>query len=362
MAFDLRALDPSIHRDNLLSIWEENFSVFERGDMRALLERRFSWFYGAHPIRPPTTWIAFKNPQSDEIMGCASIYPRRILYRGQPYTVGVASDFAVSKRNRVFGPALPLQRAIARSCDEEGFDFILAFPNKTAKQVFLRVGYEEVGETRRWVKPLKTSKQVAKRISGPLAVEAVSAVADRGLSLLDDLRRLRRLPRVLLTRAEITMEVDYRYGEFWNRAGDQDNITCEKSEEYLRWRYQELPTENTYFFSITERRRDQLAGWIVFNVRDNQVQIQDMLAPDSQAMKILLLEFAHHARQKGYSSISVVCLDNPELKLLLTSLLFFETEHERQILAFFGEACPPELKSAVLDNGEWCLYEGGMDI
>ena len=73
-------------------------------------ERRFQWLYQENPFGSARAWLAI-DPNAQEAIGMAALFPRRGLINGARVTCCVLGDFCVSEKYRTLGPALQLQRA-----------------------------------------------------------------------------------------------------------------------------------------------------------------------------------------------------------------------------------------------------------
>jgi len=122
--------------------------------IRGVIEQRREWFYERNPLSSPVTWLAV-DTTTGEIVGCASILPRRIRFDGELLTAGLMSDFVVSPKHRTAGPALIMQRALLEQSHQHGFALIYGYPNEKALPIFKRIGVKVVGNATSWHKPLR---------------------------------------------------------------------------------------------------------------------------------------------------------------------------------------------------------------
>ncbi|HQY64499.1 MAG TPA: GNAT family N-acetyltransferase, partial [Polyangiaceae bacterium] len=114
MAYVAQPLDLDTQRDVLTALWEENLS--DPGIATAK-ERRVTWLYGENPAGPSRTFLV--NDDKDGLIGCASAYPRRVVFGAHEVRAGVLSDFAVKRAHRAAGAAVTVQRTIAQAAKEE---------------------------------------------------------------------------------------------------------------------------------------------------------------------------------------------------------------------------------------------------
>src|SRR5262249_28885102 len=90
----------------------------------------------------------------DQVVGTAGLGLRRLFLDGVTAQVGLASDFAVDPEHRSVQPALQLQKAVL-ACLGDDLPLIYGLPNRKSSAVFRRLGYQEVGTLRRFVKVLR---------------------------------------------------------------------------------------------------------------------------------------------------------------------------------------------------------------
>jgi len=344
-------------RSALTALWSENMS-----DRRIanVAEARLRWFYEENPVRPPRTFLSVHGDAA-QVIGCGSTFTRQMWVKGQPLLAGIPCDFAVSKRHRLGGAAIGIQRALVDGSRAAGMEFLFGFPNKASLPILKRVGYQVVAGARGWVKPLRSLYKLKTYFKNPLVAKAASLVVDPGLRVLD---RARQPLRRDAWRGEILEEADGRFDTLWERARGRYKLVGEKSSSFLNWRYTAFKTRRHLFFALIERETELLAGFVAYSVENRKVFIADLFATDAEGIvDLLLLQFASRMRREGHVSIFVNCAASPGFEMRLKRLGFVPaTYEERSVVVYFEKDAPQALIDTVAAPDSWLMFDGEMDI
>ena len=138
--------------------------------------RRFAKYYDRSPLGPPLLLLA-RETASGRLVGMASLLPSMLRVAGQPVRAAISADFAIESGHRGLGPALPLQRAALEALSEEGLACAYGCPNPLSEPIVKRVGFENVGELRRFVKVLRTRLLVDQFVNRPRLARVLSAAS-----------------------------------------------------------------------------------------------------------------------------------------------------------------------------------------
>ena len=293
-----RRADPESERDRaaIERLWRDNLPYMVSSTAPA----RFEWLYRSNPDGPTLTWLAV-DEQRGEVVGCASVLPRKVVVEGVSRSAGVAIDFAIDKPYRAFGVALRLQRAVAAQVWESGMELVVAFPNDAAQGVIRRVGYRQIGQPWRGAQLLRSYPKLRqRRCSVPLAM-----VAGAGIDLVLQLRN-----RISLQSGKregvhtlLLEEPDERWKRFWDKLKPRMGFGGSRDLDYLRWRYRECPLESYLFFCLFDSR-EELLGYLVFSRRDDVLHVCDIQSLEGRWMKPLLDRFWSEMRQAGVVAIN----------------------------------------------------------
>lgn len=345
-------MNPEKHRDAILALWGENLAKS--------FKERFNWFYEQNPAGPAKTWLTFENNNKQDIIGCGSLYPRLIKINGKDIRIGIAADFAINKNHRVFGPALKIQRVISGSSNTAGFKFVFAFPNNASKGVFSRVGYRVVGQVTNWNKLLNVEQKISNYIKIKVFTSLLGFLINQVIWLLDFRHQFFK-PLTMVT--ETLDACDERFDTLWSRAQSNFNIIGERSSAYLNWRYIKWKGDQYKLFCLFNKEKSDLMGYLVYNVQDKIALVRDIFTIDfNKTPDYLLVEFFKQMRKDRLSSISITYLGSQVFKDKLKKFNFFERETKRSCMIFLNKGCDENLKRKVLEENNWFLLDGEMDL
>ncbi|PYS45518.1 MAG: hypothetical protein DMG13_31850 [Acidobacteria bacterium] len=313
------------HREALLNLWKENF---RSGEMRKLAKERFAWLYQATPVDPARTWLAMETG-SNAVIGCGSVFPLNTYVEGRVVRTGIAVDFAVDIKHRIAGVALAIQQALISGSCAAGFDLLMAKPNQKAFPIFKRAGYQMIGETHEWLKPID----------------------DDEFQLVD-------------FTDEFVGSPDERFDQLWDAGRPQYQNVGEKTAAYLNWRYSTFKQRNYRYYCLLRRGDRRLAGYVVFNASTESIYIADLLCehPESPVLETLLLGLASRMRMEGKKWIRLWYLGGHLVESRIRSIGFAQGNSELQVVARAGPRLPVDVRNGVFEKNNWFLFSGEMDL
>ena len=341
------------HREALEQLWAESMNDRRIASVR---DRRWTWLYQGNPAGPALTY-AVKHVESDRIVGSASVFPREVLVEGQLCKAGVLADFVMSKRHRVAGPALMVQRSIVSTHRERGFDFLFGYPNKGAAPLFTRLRFKVVGDSTLWVKPLRTAKKLAVFLN-PIAAHLIAPFANAALATRDAQLALSRPNHYRVT---LDRRPDAAFDDLWEREKLNAPLSCARSADYLNWRYINHTTERYHVFTWQSRDRTRVHGYVIYYLHDNHVFVADLFAEHGRT-EALLLSFCRRMRRQGHDSVCVNYAGDPSFVATLRTLHFFKRPGVRRFIAFVGPDQPKTFRETVYNELSWSLHDGELDI
>jgi hypothetical protein len=282
-------------RDTVLAIWRGNLG--QEAPMRA----KFDWFYRGCPFGEPLI-LLLRHAPSQASAGAAAIGPRRMLWRSREIRVGVLVDLAVTPEHRSLGPALMLERELAKAGSER-FDLVYGFPNAKAVAVFKRIGcYGKLADMVRYAHVLRHRDYVARRLPVALATPASW--------LLDRARRLGRAFRALRDEAVVaswSAGTDAaRVDALWKRSTPGDGLIAVRDSTFLHWRFDDAPSSTTRFLLLSDPGDEALRAWFACQVKDAVLHVRDFWSEDgdrgiSRAHADALLRSAY---AEGHAAVS----------------------------------------------------------
>jgi hypothetical protein len=346
------------HREILERLWRENMSDPK---IAKVIPARIEWLYEQNPEGPARTWLGQAPAPESTIIGCGSLYPRWMDFRGRTYRVGNLVDFAVDKLHRIAGSAVAIQSAIARESLDFGFDLVYVWPNSRSLAVFKRVGYTVLGKTSRWVKPIRVEKKLGEVLKNPIITKVVAKGID-GFLLSNDWRKIILKMSTGSLRTEIVRRADFRFDALWNRVPSPHFIGV-KNALYLNWRYADCPTEAYYFYCLVDNLSQDLLGYAVFSLKDDIAMIEDLFVDGlAEHLAILLLGLSGEVRKQGARSISLTYIGSDVLLPRLRSLGFYNRGGDRFLMVKLGKNAHEELRNGAFDANNWFAFSGDLDI
>lgn len=321
-------------RDAILALWMRNLPA--PGSL-ANQQRKFAWYYLDNPAGPGRCWLLRATP-GDRVVGTAGLGKRRIYAANSSFLVGLASDFAVDHDHRLLRPALMLQRAVTQST-ADGLPMIYALPAKQSAGAIQRVGYQSLGNTKRYVKILRIGPYLNRLVSLPRPFTAALAAIANPILRFASSENWRR------SRGYSVSEVstfDARFDELWNTVSTAYPIIGQRTADFLRWRYTHCPLLAYHTLALFTQSRDRLLGYAVCHLGQNQhATIIDLLTNNSDdALIELLAATVSFARDKHAASLSLAILDSSRFEPSLLALGFHLRLPGHPLMVFPANATP----------------------
>jgi hypothetical protein len=343
------------HRAVLTRLWAENLPDKRVGENAVA---RMQWLYHDNPSGPPRTLLAI-HVEKNEFIGCGSTLRRRMWAFGEMVVTGMPCDFAVAKSHRVGGAAIGIQRALNDTSDAAGFSFLIGSPNRKSIPIVKRVGYQVIGDVSTWVKPLRSAYKLATYLKSKLLAKLAGPLLDVVFRLID---RVRVPPGKGWTGAVIE-RADERFDALWERARARFSLIGDKTAAFLNWRYGQFTTQHFQTFALTTKD-GELAGWVIFEVKQGKVFVADLFSEDlGPTVDQLLMAFAREMRRRGYISIFLNYVGTTLFGERLKRVGFIRSaDLKRSLVVFFKKEAPHPPAEALLNRDSWLMFDGDMDI
>ncbi len=355
MGFSAFVAETEEHRQALVKLWRESLPSEH---IAKVIDQRLDWLYQLNPAGKPQTWLVAPG-QGEAIIGCGTMYPRELWVNGRMVRAGVLCDFAVAQEHRIAGPAVALQRAMARASLDAGFELLYGYPNDHALPIFKRLGYAVLGDATVWVKSLRTAYKLRDYLPSPLA-KLASRLADPLLGA-HDWRLLLRRPRGFRGQTHERATADF--DELWARGKNGLPLVGERGQAYLSWRYGGPTTERVRFYGLHETSGGRLRGYLAYHVVDRKAFVLDAFWDgDMAVLETMLLRFSLELRQQGHDSVCIVHAGDPRVLECIQKLLFIKREGTRKLICFVDKRQPEAFRNMVLDGQRWSLFDGELDI
>lgn len=280
-------------RETVLGIWRGNLG--RDAEMLA----KFDWFYRDCPFGHPEL-VLLRHSSDHLAVGVAAIGPRRMQWRSRGIAAGVLVDLAVSVGHRSLGPALMLERELAR-LGSARFDFLYGFPNAKAVPLLKRLGiYRELGSMVRYARVVRYRHYIARRLPSALAVPVAG--------LIDLTRRMSGWLRAFGTRPLVATwgdGSDARIDALWNRSAPDDDLVTVRDSTFLQWRFG-VSHADTRFLLLSDPRNQLLLAWFACQSRDRVMHVRDFWSDDAAngMGRPYIDALLHAAHQSGAAAVS----------------------------------------------------------
>jgi hypothetical protein len=355
MSYTVTPFRQDEHREALARLWTENMSDQR---VRSLVAERMRWFYEDGPDGPPTTLLCVET-ETDDVVGCGSFVQRPTWVGGRRLPGALLCDFAVARAHRLGGAALAIQRALMAAAGSAGLELLYGYPNGRSVALFKRIGYQVVGETSTWMKPLRSAYKLRDVLPWTWAGDVASGPVDVGLALLD---RVRRLGSPTSARGEIFPPSDGRADDLWERAGSRYDVIGEKSGAYLEWRYGRFVTVEHRFFGLLPRGAGSLSGYAVFTVEGGKALVRDLFTDRTAGLEeALLLRLAEYLRGERVDAMLLSYIGSPSFGERLRRLGFLRRQGTRSVVLHPSGLDEPT-RTRVLEPANWFMLDGELDI
>lgn len=270
MSYEIIRADIEKDRTTILDFWNQN--------NEKKINKKFDWFYLSNPDGLATTYF-IKHSDTPGIVGMASIFPRKFVFKQDVYTAGIQGDFLIHPDHRSFGPALMLIKAIVNSLEDSEYDFLYGFPNRKAELIFRRAGYHQLGSIKKYTRLFDIHRLLSSKAQIPRSLTTLlSPVANLLLNFIYPDTWSYNFGRY---KAGVTNKLDFditplttQYNHNW--------FTSQKSPRYLEWKYEQDPDDDNKYFYLKDRM-DRIVGCIIFcHEEQNLVQIREILHTNDQ--------------------------------------------------------------------------------
>jgi hypothetical protein len=347
--FSVFRADPREHREDILRLWAQN--------LKTIPQEKLRWMYLDNPAGTAAVWLA-SDSCSDEVIGSLVLFPRRIFLQNRHWRAGVAGDFSVSRRYRMLGPALALQKAAIEACRQGEFDLLYSFPNPASEPVILRAGFRALGTVTHLSKPLHVHAELEPYLKSARGARILSKPLDLAFQLLSKETYCKRPGEFS---CEVLPAFDERVDELWEKVASVSPIVDDKSRGCLNWRYAGCPYVRYTIFVLTRRSNGEMLGYVVSRSESNRTRIADLLALDTGVnLECLLAEFLCWQRKQGADWVTISYFGRRALANRLRSYGFLPRKTQLKFVAY----CPGDSPAwpTLLQNENWCLCEGSSDV
>ena len=276
---------------SFLSAWVTNVS----------LRDRYGWMYQDNPHGKALTWLAVAS-QDNRIVGCHSLFPRKMWLNGHLETGSIGGDTYVDPMWRRKGIGETLNKVSMKSMRENGIALLFGFPLPEDLRAFHRAGAHLPGDfvsARRIlsVRPFLKKAGMNRLLPGKLldaSDRVFLKVTISGISSSDE------------TEYEVR-EVDGFDERFDTLAEDFSSffkISCVRDSSYLRWRFLNNPFRKFVLLAVTRRSDDRLYGFAAVEVSEHIGFVSEFFVrPEDDVVKVLLTGLMRFGASRSIHSL-----------------------------------------------------------
>jgi len=329
MGYTVVLAETDAHREALARIWTTN--SYDPA-VNPYARERFDWLYREPDVDKAQTWLAIETA-SQAVIGCGSVFRSDRCFRGRRVAAGVPAVFFVEKEHRVAAAALAIQRAVLAGGCRAGFDVVVAKPNRRARPICDRVGYQPVTDLHDWY--------------------YVVAGDHVRMDLPDPARYT----------GEVVNAADERFDRLWERAHHRYPMAAEKTAAFLNWRYSGFK-ENYRFYCLVANGDGRLLGYVVFYAMKDGVVVTELLAdePSGDVLENLLLGFCAQMKREEQVWASLWYAGGTAFEDELQRIGFTRGTHQRTLLVYPNPEADAGFRREMLNRDNWFIFAGEMDV
>lgn len=336
------------HAGQIQSLWAEVFRI-------TVADKRYCWLYELAPY-DAIAYVAIEEA-TKSVVGMSALYLCAYRLGERLMKVGIAADFAVVAKHRVFGPARELQRHVMSSADTHELDFILAYPNIKALKLMLAAGYTSLSKTAIYAKHLKPYNAIHAKVNNSLLASLGSLAYTLYTRTAEVFSALFAIGlNVVVAGAQEQLQRDLR--EFSGSGANYADLIKLKSAEYLQWRYVNNPTNKIVPLVIRDTNRNLYAIAFV-SINASKLVIIDLIGhPGILRYLRVASAISGYSRSLGVSTIETVFLRGSSLKISLILNGFLGKRYDRELLIY-----PKTFQhDFMMQPEDMPIFEADMDI
>jgi hypothetical protein len=347
MNYEVKEANIAKDKQLILDFWRIHFPD------RSL--KRFEWIYQNGPYGFGSCWTVTQE-NNPEIIGTVAFFPRVFFKNGKKCLGGITGDFGVAPNHRILIAALKLQKFLIRSIPEKHIDFLYGVANKNSKGVQKRAGFFVLGNMIGMTKILKSKTYIIKYVKSGVFAKIIGVIVDFFLKIFSR-EIFKIIPRNY--QYSIANSFDGRFDVLWKEAPNFYTIIGERTSKFLNWRFANCPLNKYKVFCLKNINEDNLVGYIVFSIKDNTIQISDILSLSSTNLDILIYSFIKYARKENARSISISFFGGTFLKNKLKRYQFILRNTEMSFIVFSNVQCKAK---KILDPSKWFFTDADNDF
>ena len=314
-------------------------------------QSRFTWLYLENPSGLAKAWLALDS-NSDDVVGTAAIFPRKMFVNGAKSVGWVLGDFCVSPSCRSLGPAMALQRACLNFLQEDPSLRYYDFPSQSMLAVYRRLQAGYSINMSRAIKVLKVDKIIQRKI--PVRWFA------RPIAWFGNVLLKWTLPKNEQSHGVEVKILEGPWGEEFTQLSNSLNteygVYVDRSSDYLNWRFYNSPLRQCQLIAVL--KQGQLQGYGVIEQSTEDVIILDLFGVNTKEMLGQLLKFiCFYGQSKGKISLQSAFFPTHWMTSIFEEMGFRMREQFPVILSHVDEYS----NSRESQMNDWFLMTGDRD-
>lgn len=349
MSYSIIKADIKEYKEVIISLWRRNFQEIK--------EARYPWIYENDLSRIPICYL-LKHDDSNSVVGAISLFPRSMYVNGKKIKAYICGDLVVDQKHRTLGPALFLFKAAISKCEENSSSILISFPIKISEVVALRAGFEVLGEYVHMTRMIRTFNYVMRYVNIPLFARLISYPLDLLLYCREMV-----LFQTISNNTQVGMLecADERFNDFGKKIVNNFSFKGEVSRFHLNWRFHDSPYGSYKIFTISEKDKKSVCGYIVFCMVKNRAHIVDFSFDNiEKSLDILFSSFSRYEKTQGVESITLSVVGSQKLIDQLKKNGYMLRSKETKVLIYAPSVCKEWISE--MKSGIWYLTSGDNDV
>lgn len=255
MAVTFDEVEPAEVREAVVAaLWEQRHWPW---DTREEYYAAWDWRYTSLSDGHTRVWVA---REGEEVRGHIALHERQYRLGDRDLVVAVPANFWVNRDQRggLIGPRLA---TVVRDAVRRGrVDMVLAFVNKAAYDMFIRLGFRDLGTMKAYTDVMRSGPSLARWNS---VVGIAAPVVDAALAVRRAMPGRRKLRDGANGLSVIELDPDdVRSMERGHWEIPTDRLVAMESPEYVARRYLECPFAERRAYGLVDAT-DRLEGYVV---------------------------------------------------------------------------------------------------
>lgn len=317
-----------------------------------------NWQYMNNPSGKPFL-LTSREEITKDLAGQYLVLPIKFNLKNNNINGSLSLNTLTSPKYQGKGLFIKMAKATYKSCADSNAFFTIGFPNPNSYPGFVRkLDFVHLGDIPLLIKPLRlfnmafsVLKRGKQKHGGDVSIDGF--VCNNPNIKLFDFN---------------DAELEVKYNKFWNAIRQQYSMSINKTYEYLKWRYETIPTRDYKLFYFEEN--DEIKGVVVLRAEHvwgfNVGLIMDLLVLDNNlAIGKKLIKHTKRVFKKSKIDF-IACLHSRTFEYKILKNAFFFTVPQKllpQKIHFIVRLHKDFPNSKELFKAEnWKLTFGDYDI